>query len=180
MITSHIFEHKTEYGLGAISCGIGAFVGSKVYKSMPSDLVKSVYKNGKQQDDITNKFIDCVVKSYKKDLYSKVETNTPKDWYKKQIETMKASANSAKADPANKWTFQKIYDLGVDFLNGKKIINSEDTGLAKRGANAILYGRKVQKAKTVLTGAILACGIFALGDLAVKKFKNNKHEKDLK
>lgn len=172
MIVSNIFEHKTELGLGAIGCGLGAFIGNRIYKNTPSNLVNTVYSNGKNKDLITDHFINCVVSSYKKDLFSRVDAHTERSWFQNQIAIMKKSALEAKADPSNRWHFQQIYDLGSDLLSGK-IINSEDIGLARKGADAISYGRKLQKTKMITAGMLIVGGIFVLGGFVANKFKKN-------
>lgn len=176
MIPSFIGEHKAECGLTAAGLGLGAIAGREIYKKTPSLMTKTVYENGKQTTTITNRFIDYVVSSYKKDLYSNINPHTERSWLNKQISIMKETAYDAKANPAaNKWRFQQIYDLGVDYLTGRKRINPEDMGLAKRGANAISYGRKLEKAQTIGACAIITGAMFLLGKLAYDKIKNIKN-----
>jgi len=178
MITSFIGEHKTECGLTAAGLGLGAIAGREIYKRTPSLMTKTIYENGKQKTTITNRFIDCVVNSYKKDLFSNIDPHTERSWLNKQVSIMKDSAYDAKANPAaNKWRFQQVYDLGMDYLTGRKRISPEDMGLAKRGANAITYGRKLEKAQTIGACAVLTGALFLFGKLAFDKIKNIKNTK---
>lgn len=175
MIVSSIKDYKQECGLAAAGAGLGMFIGKNIYKNIPSSMAKVVYQNGERKTVITNRFVDYTLKAYKKNLYSHIDSHTERAWLNRQISTMKQAAYEAKANPAKDgWRFQQIYDYGVDYLTGRRPVDKGNLGLAKRGANAIKYGNKVEK-RFLMGGCAVLCAAVLVGlKVGISKFIDYK------
>ena len=178
-----ITEHKGEIGFITAGAGIGAIAGNAAYKKAPSEMVKYIREDGNAGAYITNKYIDYAKKVSIKDCYNQVDPHTKRQWLKKKVDTVKKQAATAKSTPNSdeRNLLQKTYDLGIEFLTNRKNVSAEDEILAKRGANAILYGRKVEKHKYIAKYALIGALIGFAGKKIYEKYKELKFEgKDFK
>ena len=173
-----ITEHKGDIGFMAAGAGIGAVAGNAAYKKTPSEMVKYIREDGNVRTYITNKYIDYAKKVSIKDCYSQVDPHTKRQWLKEKISAIKKQAATAKNAPNSdeRKLLQKTYDLGIEFLTNRKNVPVEDEMLAKRGANAISYGRKVEKHKYIAKYALIGALIALAGKKIYEKYNELKLE----
>lgn len=178
MLPSPIREHKTEIGLAAAAGGLGALAGGQVYKVTPDKMIRYVEEGGRKKAYITDKFINYAAKVSKKDLFNQIDPHTERSWIKQKLEIIGKNASKAKTNPKNgeRWHFQKIYNLGIKYISNRGDVAKEDIGLAKRGANAIYYGRAVEKRNTQLACAAICATAALLIKKGIEKYKEYKAE----
>lgn len=183
MLPSVVREHKTDIGLAAAAGGLGALAGNQIYKVTPDKMIRYVEEGGRKKAYITNRFIDYAAKVSKKDLFSQIDPHTERSWIKQKLEIINKNASKAKTNPKNgeRWSFQKIYNLGIKYISDRGDIAQEDLGLAKRGASAIYHGRAIEKRNTQFACAAICAAAALLIKKGIEKYKECKAEgKDIK
>ncbi len=178
MLPPVIGEHKADIGLAACGAGAGAYIGKKLYKNVPTKMVRYVQEGTKVKEVITDDFINYAKKVSEQDLFSRIDPHTERSYLTHKLETIKKNASRAKTNPKGpeRWQFQKIYDLGVQFMTNRGGISKDDIGLAKRGANAIYYGRKIEKSGVIAKCAIIG-GLIGIGiKNGISKFRDYKEK----
>lgn len=180
MTSSFIGDHKADIGLASIGAGVGAFAGKQIYNYVPTKMVRYVQEGKKTTPYVTDRFIKYAESVSLKDLYSHIDPHTDRSWLNTTKETIKKNALKAKANPkgGERWQFQKIYNLGVKYMTQRGDISKQDLGLARRGANAIYYGRKVEMRNWMVGCAAIGFGAVLLIKKGLEKYKElqNKPE----
>ncbi len=176
MIRAFVKEHRGDICCTAAGAAAGALAGNCVYKNTPAKMVRLVQDGANKREIITDKFVNYAKKVSIKDFYDHVDPHTDRNWLENKISIIKRQAAAAKANPKGfeRKQFQKIYDLGVKFLTDRQSVPGEDAVLAKRGANAIVCGRKIEKRNCVVSCALIGgAALFAVKKL-YDKYKSSK------
>lgn len=185
MIPPVITEHKGDIGAMAAGAGAGVLLGTYAYTKLPTRMVRETVKDGVKKTVITNKYIDYAKKVSIKDAYKNMDPHVKRTWLEGKLGIIKEQATNAKyvPDSNDRKMLQKTYDLGIKFLTDRRNVPIEDEILAKRGANAISYGRFAEKRGTIVAFALAGSLIALAGKKIVEKYKElkaeNKSFKDL-
>ena len=185
MIPPVITEHKGDIGITALGAGAGALVGNYVYAKTPTKMVRQTIVDGVKKNVITNKYIDYAKKVSIKDVYKNMDPHVKRTWLESKIGIIKEQATNAKyvPDSSDRKMLQKTYDLGIKFLTDRQSVPLEDEILAKRGANAISYGRFAERRASVIKYAAILGLITLAGKKIFEKYNalkaENKTFKDL-
>lgn len=175
MIPSIKGESKADTGIFAAGALAGVFAGQKISEIIPDGMTATIYKNDRLETHITDKFIKCAQKVSENDLFRHVDPHTERNWFRTKHNIIIQNASKAKMHPKSneRYEFQRIYNLGMQFFTNRNEIAKEDIGLAKRGAKAITYGKNLTKTKTCITCAV----IFGTAFLAIKKIRDKMQSK---
>ncbi len=170
MLPPIIADNKQECGIVAAGTLLGYNMGNMLYKRTNNQMAKA-YQNGNLTNyKITDKFINNSAKVLKQDVFRNAKAGEHRHELQAKCKEIELTAARAKAnDKELRAHFQKMYDLGLDYIYGRKEILSEDKFLAQKGARAIKYGQKIDK-----RNKIIACSVLiSAGLLTIKKIADN-------
>lgn len=178
MIPPVITEHKGDIGIIAAGAGAGALLGNYAYTKTPTKMVRETVVDGVRKNVITNKYIDYAKKVSIKDAYENMDPHVKRTWLEGKLGIIKEQATNAKCiqNSTDRKLLQKTYDLGIKFLTDRQNVPMEDMVLAKRGANAISYGRFAERRASVVKFAAIGGLIALAGKKIVEKYNSLKAE----
>ncbi len=178
MIPPVITEHKGDIGIVAAGAGAGALLGNYAYTKTPTKMTRQIVQDGVKKTVITNRYIDYAKKVSIEDAYKNMDPHVKRTWLEGKLGIIKEQATNAKYVPKSndRRMLQKTYDLGIKFLTDRQNVPIEDEILAKRGANAISYGRMIERRNSIMLFAVIGGMVALAGKKIFEKYNEMKAE----